>query len=338
MAKIADRWPCAIESSSALKFVDSNLRGAAQVMLQNNPLTGLLFLAGIAWGAVSTGMPQVAVGALTGLVGATGTATCIGVDDLSLRDGLYGYNGMLVGVALTTFLKANPLLWAYLVFGTMVSVVVMLAIANLVKTWGLSALTAPFVLTTWLLLIAAHAFTSLRISSLPEPGLPQVPVAASALAPHGEWAIGAVLLGVSQVFLIGNVVAGVIFLGALAVSSIWAAAFALASSMLAVTVALSVGADSKMVAAGLFGFNPVLTAIAIGTVFYKPQPRVTIYAIIGTIFTVIVQAALSIAVMPFGIPTLTAPFVVATWLFLLPRRNFAPVPHVIGSGGALHAN
>jgi urea transporter len=330
MAKMADGWACSIESSSALKFVDANLRGAAQVMLQNNPLTGLLFLAGIAWGAVSAGMPQVAVGALAGLVAATGTATYIGVDDLSLRGGLYGYNGMLVGVALPTFLKANPLLWAYLVFGAAVSVVVMLAIANLVKTWSISALTSPFVLTTWLLLIATHAFTGLRISSLPEPGFPPIPVA-SALVLDGKWAISAVLLGVSQVFLISNVVTGVIFLGALAVSSIWAAAFALAGSMLALMVALSVGADSNAVAAGLFGFNPVLTAIAIGTVFYTPQPRVAVYAII-------VQAALNIAVMPFGIPTLTAPFVLATWLFLLPRRNFAPVPHVIGSGGALHAN
>ena len=282
-------------------------------------------------------MPQVAVGALVGLVGATGTATYIGVDDPSLRSGLYGYNGVLIGVALPTFLKANPLLWAYLVFGAAVSVVVMLAIANLVKTWGISALTSPFVLTTWILLIATHGFTGLRILSLPQPGFPQIPVAASAPALDGA-AISAVLFGVSQVFLIGNVVTGVIFLGALVVSSIWAAAFALAASMLAVIVALAVGADSNAVATGLFGFSPVLTAIAIGTVFYTPQPRVVVYAIMGTIFTVIVQAALDIAVMPFGIPTLTAPFVLATWLFLLPRRDFAPVRHVVGSGGALHDN
>src|ERR1700719_1636080 len=87
-------------------------------------------------------------------------------------------------------------------------------------------------------------------------------------------ATATVPMPVSQVFLIANVVTGVIFLGALVVSSIWAAVFALAGSMLAVIVALAVGADSSAVAAGLFGFNPVLTAIAIGTVFYSPQPRV----------------------------------------------------------------
>ena len=338
MAKIADDWTRAIESFSALKFVDANLRGAAQVMLQNNPLTGLLFLAGLAWGAVSAGMPQVAVGALVGLVVATGTAIYIGVDEPSLRSGLYGYNGVLIGVALPTFLKANPLLWAYLVFGAAVSVVVMLAIANLVKTWGISALTSPFVLTTWLLLLATHAFTGLRISSLPATwfssdssgrvragtgwrmgdqrsafgGVPSLPYWRCRYRGH-------LSRGACRQFDLGSGVCAGRF-DACRHRRAW------------------MGADSNAVAAGLFGFNPVLTAIAIGTVFYTPQPRVAVYTIVGTIFTVIVQAALNIAVMPFGIPTLTAPFVLATWLFLLPRRNFAPVPHVIGSGGALHAN
>jgi urea transporter len=326
MAAMGDSLADMVESFWALKFADTNLRGSAQVMLQNNPLTGLLFFAGIVWGAVSAGMPQVAIGALVGLIVATGTAIYIGVDEPSLRSGLYGYNGMLVGVALPTFLTASSLLWAYLVFGAVVSVIVMLAIANLIKTWGVSALTAPFVLTTWLLLLAPHALAGLRISGLPQPGFPQVPAAASTLTLGGEWAINAVLFGVSQVFLIGNAITGVIFLAALLVNSIWAAVFALAGSLLAVAVALALGADPNAVAAGLFGFNPVLTAIAIGTVFYTPQTRVAIYAITGAIFAVIVQAALNVAVMPFGIPTLTAPFVVVTWLFLLPRRNFAPVP------------
>jgi urea transporter len=32
-------------------------------------------------------------------------------------------------------------------------------------------------------------------------------------------------------------------------------------------------------------------------------------------------------VAPFGVPTFTAPFVVATWLFLLPKRDLVPTPH-----------
>jgi urea transporter len=42
----------------------------------------------------------------------------------------------------------------------------------------------------------------------------------------------------------------------------------------------------------------------------------------GTIFTVLVQGAMNMALTPFGLPTLTGPFVLATWLFLLPRLQF----------------
>jgi len=66
----------------------------------------------------------------------------------------------------------------------------------------------------------------------------------------------------------------------------------------------------------------VLTAVALGAVFYRPGGRVVIYAVVGTVFTVIVQGAMNVALTPFAIPTLTAPFVLASWLFLLPRQHF----------------
>jgi urea transporter len=243
----------------------------------------------------------------------------LGVDRQSLYSGPYGYNGILVGAVLTTFLASTPLLWVYLIFGAAVSMVIMLAISNVLKTWGLSALTAPFVLTTIILLLATYNSPNLGISRLPHAALhdwsrpPGPPFRLAAFFPS-------VFTGVAQVFLVQNVATGVIFLLALAVSSVRAAAFALAASMVAVAVASQLGADSTLITAGLFGFSP---AIAVGTVFNWPGLRVGLYAFIATVFAVLVQAALNVFVEPLGIPTLTAPFVLATWLFLLPIENFA---------------
>ena len=77
-----------------------------------------------------------------------------------------------------------------------------------------------------------------------------------------------------------------------------------------------------MITGGLLGFSPVLTAIALGTVFYQPSWRVAVYAAVATVFTVIAQSALNVALTPFAIPALTAPFVLVTWIFLLPRQCF----------------
>lgn len=333
MMSIGGSWARAAESSAGLTFVDANLRGAGQVMLQNNPLTGLLFLVGIGWGAVSAGTPQVAVGALVGLVVATATALWLRVDPVSLGSGLYGFNGILVGVALPTFLATDWLLWAYLVFGAGISVVLMLAVERVMKTWNAAALTFPFVLTTWILLLAAYSFGGFRNFGLLQPGFPHGAAVGGGFALGGVRFVHAVLRGVSQVFLIGNAVTGAIFLVALLVNSVWAAVFALVASVLAVGVALALGADSSTVAAGLFGFSPVLTAIAVGTVFYSPRPRVVVYAAVATIATVLMQAALNAALMPVGLPALTAPFVVVTWLFLLPRLSFTEMSPAKSAGG-----
>ena len=135
-----------------MRFVDINLRGVGQVMFQNNPLTGALFLAAIGWGSYAAGVPQVAIAGVLAVVVATLTAQWLRVDKESLHSGLYGYNGVLVGLALATFLAPSALLWVYVVLGAAVSVVVMLGTANVVKPWG-GALTFPFVLTTWLLAV-----------------------------------------------------------------------------------------------------------------------------------------------------------------------------------------
>ena len=110
----------------------------------------------------------------------------------------------------------------------------------------------------------------------------------------------------------------------LAVNSRAAAIFAFAGATLAVATAHLLGAESELVTGGLLGFSPVLTAIALGTVFYQPGLRVVAYTALGTVFTVIAQSALNVALTPLAIPALTAPFVVVSWLFLLPRQCFEP--------------
>jgi urea transporter len=135
-----------------------------------------------------------------------------------------------------------------------------------------------------------------------------------------------VLLSVSQVFLKASGIAALLLLAGLAVSSLPAAAFALGGAILAVLTAHLLGAESELITGGLLGFSPALTAIALGTVFYQPSWRVLVYAALATVFTVITQAALNVALTPFAIPALTAPFVLVTWLFLLPRQRLEETP------------
>jgi urea transporter len=315
-------WESLCASSGAVRFIDINLRGIGQVMFQDNPLSGALFFSAIVWGSIAAGVPQVAICGAIAVVVATLTARVLRVDEAALRAGLYGFNGVLVGLALATFIAPGPLLWTYVALGAAVSVVTMSATANALKALGMPTLTFPFVLVTWLLLLAVYGFAGLGGDALPveDVVVPYEPVASTGLS-AGDF-LQAALFSISQVFLKASVIASLLFLAGLAVNSLAAAIAAIGGAVLAVATAHLLGAESDLITGGLLGFSPVLTAVALGTVFHKPGVRVAAYAALGTIFTVIAQAAFNVALTPLAIPALTGPFVLVTWLFLLPRQTF----------------
>jgi len=316
-------WERLCAASHLLRFIDINLRGIGQVMFQDNPLSGLLFFIAIGWGSLAAGVPEVALGGLVGLLAGSLMAQWLRVENAALHAGLYGFNAYLVGLALPTFMAPSPAMWAYVVLGGAVSTVVMLGMARCLKTWEVPALTAPFVLVSWLLLLATNAFSGLSGSALPPSGeiVPIDPAAANLLT-LADFVRG-VFTSISQVFLKGHGPAALLLLLGLAVNSRAAAVFALVGALVAVIAAHLLGAESQLISAGLLGFSPVLTAIALGAVFYQPSPRVVAYTLLATVFTVIVQGTMIAALAPFGIPTLTAAFVLVTWLFLLPGQKLA---------------
>ena len=319
----ASKWSQLTDGNVILEFIDVTLRGCAQVMFQNNPLTGLLFFAAIFVGAYGEDNPAVAYGAVLGTAVATFTGSHL-KDRTSWKAGLFGYNGCLVGAALPTFLDVTPIVWLCIILGSVVSVIVTICIADILKTWKVAALTAPFVLVTWTMLLASYAFGGLSSSALPVPNLPHDLVALNSNLFDGIDFFKGAFYGISEVFLLSTVIGSVLLLAGLAVSSLWAAAFGFLGSVLAVLTATVLQAEHASINNGLYAFSAVLTAIALGSTFNKPSWRVLTYTLIGVIFTVFVQGALNTLLAPLGIPSLTMPFVLASWLFLVPNKDVMP--------------
>ncbi|ROZ50696.1 urea transporter [Rhodococcus sp. WS3] len=335
MTTITKPWDDIADRNVVLRFIDTNLKGSGQVMFQGNALTGLLFLIGIFWGAIAADTITVAIGAVVGLVVSTVTGMLLHSDDDSMRIGLYGYNGILVGAAFPTFLAGGVMLWIYLVVGAAASTIAFLAVANVFKTWGVPALTFPFNLVNWFFLLAAFQFLRIETSDLSAAQFPQH-IGDSSV--HADITFGflwdTLFRNVSQIFLINNTVTGIIFVVALLVASRWAAVFALIGSAVAIGSVLALGANTVDVGNGLYGLSSVLTAIALGSVFYNPSWRVFVYTVFGVLVTVVIHGTLVSAFAPISLPAGTGPFVFATWLFLLPKKKFVPVQHDTIKGGA----
>jgi urea transporter len=152
---------------------------------------------------------------------------------------------------------------------------------------------------------------------------PAFPTEMSAHVDGSLWSVVKYWLrGISQVFLIDSWVTGLLFVLGLLVSNRWAALWAIIGSAVALGVALIYRAPGVDVAAGLYGFSPVLTGIALGATFYHVNIRSALWALLGVIATVFFQAAVDVLLTPLGIAALTSPFCVVTWLFLLPLFKF----------------
>ncbi len=104
--------------------------------------------------------------------------------------------------------------------------------------------------------------------------------------------------------------------------------FALLGSALGGLTALVLGGDGVTIYHGLYGFNAVLTGIALGGLFLVLNVWSMMYALIGVMFSAIVFAAIAVALSPLGMPALTAPFVLTTWVFLLPTTSFRALQRV----------
>lgn len=304
------------QSSGINGYIRALLRGGGQVMFQGNAWTGLLFLCGIFWGAYQEGMGVVAWGAVVGLIASTVTGYVLRQPELDGEEGLWGFNGILVGCAFPTFLGNTPLMWLALIICAMLTTWVRTGFNNVMAPWKTNSFTFPFVFTSWLFLFAARMLQ----------GMPPEYMSTPELTAHIDSTIdlsfGSLVVywlkGIAQVFLINSWVTGIFFLVALFISSRWAALWAAIGSALSLAIVLLYHGPGSDIANGLYGFSPVLTAIALGCTFYRPNWKSAIWALLGIIVTVFIQAGMDAMMIPFGLPTFTGPFCLATWLFLLP--------------------
>ncbi|WP_286331960.1 urea transporter, partial [Duncaniella freteri] len=119
-------------------------RGIGQVMFQNNALSGLFMLIGIFLNSWQMGLL-----ALLGNVISNMAAYFSGYKQDDIKNGLYGFNGTLVGIAVGAFLQLS------------VESFILLVIASAGSTWiaglfsrqrFLPGFTAPFILAVWAIL------------------------------------------------------------------------------------------------------------------------------------------------------------------------------------------
>lgn len=313
-----------------LGFVDWSLRGIGQVVFQNNPLSGLIILLALFFNSAVYGAI-----CIFGVVVATATAILLKADKGLIRDGLFGFNGALVGLALVAFTSADFRSGAvpsfhmtiYILFAAAMTTVVFSSIATLLGAHKVAALTSPFVLVGWLFLFAVLKFANIEAGPLAKPVSPDQYDAAIAYA-LPTWYMG-IGNAIGQIFFQDNWIAGYLIVIGIAVNSRISAGMALVGAAFAALVAGFFGGPEGAIRDGLFGYNAALTAIALGGFFLVLTWRSFVYTLFGVVLATWLWASIAIFLKPIGMPVLTSTFVLVTWLMLIGQYGFkalVPVP------------
>lgn len=81
------------------------------------------------------------------------------------------------------------------------------------------------------------------------------------------------------------------------------------------------GGEHNLIYLGLYGYNAILTMLAVSVVFKTVPNRFTLFTgIVAVCLTVVFTGSIDTWLLPYGLPTLTMPFVLSTWIFLGARK------------------
>nr|WP_162559660.1 urea transporter [Methylobacterium radiodurans] len=275
-----------------------------QVFLQGESSCGFVVMIGLFCVAPTYGLC-----AILGAATASTIAKLFGSPSGDLRSGLYGFNGVLIAIALGGRLEHDATLAAWIVATVAFCTSGIVCLKRRSVAWS-GILTSPFVVATWFVsALSEHLDRTLHIR-LDD----RISVAASSsigLSPTDVWM--GVLDGLSQILLVRNAWMGMVILIALRMTSGPACGWALIGSVIGLTTAWSFGADPAAVRDGLYGYNAALTAIALGG-----STRLTDFArvslvVVASIATTGLYAGAANTFAGFGLPILTLPFVLTVW-------------------------
>ncbi|MGD9648894.1 MAG: urea transporter [Pirellulales bacterium] len=269
------------------------LRGCAQLCFQSNELTGLCFLV-----AVLVASPVAFAYLLVAAALAPGGRMLLGERGPALDSGLPGLNPCLIALALPAFFHAgwNDIgMWGVLLLAV-ASTVVLTRVADVLLPFP--TLAFPYVVTFWGLYALAAWLSVLQ------------PIALGPTPPESLHPVEAVLLGLGQALFSPAIGSGMLFFVGVLISNWRHALLALCGAVIGTVMSCYHGGVTGFgdVDQGLYGFNGVLTAVSV-FLFCGGKLRLSI---LGAVIATMLMPAFAY----LGLPALSAPFVLTTWLML----------------------
>ncbi len=309
MDMLLEKWKAFGDRNKAAEFLDIMISGIAQMVFNYHPVTGLVLLA-----AAFAASPLQGISCLWAVLAGTVMVYLLRIPAAAAREGIYTYNSALIGMAIPLAVfhldfHAFPLILAVTGAGSVLSVVLTLAMKKLFAKRAVSPMAAPYSLA--LLLIAAIACDGSfqGYSWCLENG-------------ESSWTMAEFLQsamnGLAQIIWLEGVpwAGGAVLLAICCASRIDTAMAALTVTM-ATGLAIMLGIGHHDILLGLYGYNAVL----IGLVFFGRAYRTSMrsFALAAFLSMLCVPAALALKPLlaAAGAPVAGFPFSILAILVTL---------------------
>ena len=294
-------------------FISASLKSISQVILIENAVTGFIILIAITIDSYFLGTMTLLSAFIGTLIGKIG-----GVDKKSINQGVFGCNSVLTGIALSLYL-IGPYQWVISLVGSAMTGILTASMIQIERKSGIPFFTLPFIILTWLMLLTAYRFQVFNINPKLEPQDISKPLKLN-IEEKVDWLDGSAD-GVGQIFFLDNTLSGILIF----IAVFWAGwklgCFAVVGNLAALLTAYWLGGENTLIFMGLYGYNGILATLAVSTVFNTDHHRSAILpGIIAACLTVPLMGGVSTWLSPYGLPALTMPFVLSTWILLSARK------------------
>jgi len=279
-------------------FLSSLLNSYSQVFFSENKILAILLL------TISFFDLWAGISGLLSILVATFVAIVMGYSTLEIKKGIYGFNPLLVGLGIGIYFAPAWNVLVLIVLAAMLTFFISIVLEGFFAKYGLPFLSVPFLLSIWLLMLA---FPSLQNFGLSQRDL----YTANALYSLGgnslvklyEWgnsiiaesSIRTYFLSLGGIFFQFNVFSGIIIALGLLIHSRIHFLLSLLGFYTAFLFYRLLGVPSVSLNYSYYGFNFILSAIAIGGYFLIPSKS----SFLWTIFFIPVLVIITIATDKF---------------------------------------
>lgn len=293
------------EKNRLVGFIDSVLSGFGQIVLSDNPLTGLLVLLGVFLGSPS----QMFVALFAACVGAA-FAFWIGVNKVLIHHGLYTFSPAVVGLGVSLWGYSNqpvsvPLLICAAV-SAVVSVLLTAAFGAFLSRWDAPPLSVPYCVTLMMVLPALLLANHMRPAPLLVPLLTPLTGAASPL--DAASFLQASVAGIGEICFQAGVAPGICLLLGILISSRVDFIVALLCAAAGTGLAAALGLPTGNIIIGLYGYNAALVGMGLFGRAFRMSAASALFTLVMAFFSVFLTAAMGVMFSPLGIPVAALPF------------------------------